>query len=153
MTKKCFLCFILTITYATLSKLAESFVQRRSAPFCFDFCNEIHWTLFIPPATTNVFLVHVIVFNIFSERIHISTPNKYEYQFVKKPSNMEFLTFMCKAKNDATIGLARGHDAHELYEIVLGGWDNTISWIARSRMGKFIKFMYSDDNLTSHNMT
>ena len=51
---------------------------------------------------------------------------------------MEFLTFMCKAKNDATIGLARGHDSHELYEIVLGGWDNTISWIARSRMGKFI---------------
>ncbi|XP_072019893.1 LOW QUALITY PROTEIN: C3 and PZP-like alpha-2-macroglobulin domain-containing protein 8 [Amphiura filiformis] len=70
-----------------------------------------------------------------NERIHISTPNMYEYQFVKKPAALTFMTFLCKAKNDATIGLARNHDAHELYEIVLGGWDNSMSWIARSRMG------------------
>ena len=59
---------------------------------------------------------------------------------MKKPAAMEFLTFLCKAKNDATIGLARNHDAHELYEIVLGGWDNTMSWNARSRMGKSMPF-------------
>ena len=62
---------------------------------------------------------------LLSERIHISTPNRYEYQFVKKPAAMEYLTFLVKAKNDATIALARNHDAHELYEIVLGGWDNS----------------------------
>ena len=49
---------------------------------------------------------------------------------------MEYLTFLVKANNDATIALARNHDAHELYEIVLGGWDNSMSWIARSRMGR-----------------
>ncbi len=70
-----------------------------------------------------------------NERTHISTPNRYSYQFVEREEGMEFFTFMCKAKNDAHIALAAAQDSHQLYEIVLGGWDNTRSWIARTKMG------------------
>ncbi|XP_033624111.1 C3 and PZP-like alpha-2-macroglobulin domain-containing protein 8 isoform X2 [Asterias rubens] len=70
-----------------------------------------------------------------NERTHISTPNRYSYQFVEREEGMEFFTFMCKAKNDAHIALAATQDSHQLYEIVLGGWDNTRSWIARTKMG------------------
>ncbi|XP_038058113.1 C3 and PZP-like alpha-2-macroglobulin domain-containing protein 8 isoform X2 [Patiria miniata] len=70
-----------------------------------------------------------------NERTHISTPNRYSYQFVEKEEGMDFFTFMCKAKNDAHIALAATQDSYQLYEVVLGGWDNTRSWIARSRMG------------------
>ncbi|XP_022086577.1 C3 and PZP-like alpha-2-macroglobulin domain-containing protein 8 isoform X2 [Acanthaster planci] len=80
-----------------------------------------------------------------NERTHISTPNRYSYQFVEKEEGMDFFTFMCKAKNDAHIALAATQDSYQLYEIVLGGWDNTRSWIARSKRGDALETDLTSD--------
>ncbi|XP_071825339.1 C3 and PZP-like alpha-2-macroglobulin domain-containing protein 8 isoform X2 [Apostichopus japonicus] len=74
-----------------------------------------------------------------NERIHLSTPNRYEYQFLKKPPGMDFLVFMCKASNDARIALAPSVDSHLRYEIVIGGWENTQTWLSRDRNGPRIR--------------
>ncbi|XP_033108114.1 C3 and PZP-like alpha-2-macroglobulin domain-containing protein 8 [Anneissia japonica] len=70
-----------------------------------------------------------------NERITISTPNNYDYKFVKKPSALRVFVFACKAKNDAHIALASDATGMDLFEIVLGGWQNTKSWIAASKQG------------------
>ncbi|XP_038157657.1 C3 and PZP-like alpha-2-macroglobulin domain-containing protein 8 [Cyprinodon tularosa] len=71
-----------------------------------------------------------------NERIHISTPNKYEYQYVKKPSKMKQFDVAVKTHNDAHIALsASPHDSAEMFEIVLGGKQNTRSWISLGKMG------------------
>ncbi|MEQ2243464.1 C3 and PZP-like alpha-2-macroglobulin domain-containing protein 8 [Ilyodon furcidens] len=71
-----------------------------------------------------------------NERIHISTPNKYEYQYVKKPSKMKQFEVAVKTHNDAHIALsASPHDSAEMIEIVLGGRQNTRSWISFGKMG------------------
>lgn len=73
----------------------------------------------------------------FSERIHISTPNKYEYQYVKKPSRMNQFQVAVKTHNDAHFALsASPHDSAEMLEIVLGGRQNTRSWISVGKMGE-----------------
>ncbi|KAM4574402.1 C3 and PZP-like alpha-2-macroglobulin domain-containing protein 8 isoform 2-T2 [Fundulus diaphanus] len=71
-----------------------------------------------------------------NERIHISTPNKYEYQYVKKPSKMKQFEVAVKTHNDAHIALsASPHDSADMLEIVLGGRQNTRSWISLGKMG------------------
>jgi len=71
-----------------------------------------------------------------SERIHISTPNKYEYQYVKKPAKMNQFVVAVKTHNDAHFALsASPHDSAEMLEIVLGGRQNTRSWISLGKMG------------------
>ena len=73
----------------------------------------------------------------FSERIHISTPNKYEYQYVKKPAKMNQFQVAVKTHNDAHFALsASPHDSAEMLEIVLGGRQNTRSWISLGKMGE-----------------
>lgn len=73
----------------------------------------------------------------FSERIHISTPNKYEYQYVKKPAKMNQFQVAVKTHNDAHFALsASPHDSAEMLEIVLGGRQNTRSWISSGKMGE-----------------
>ncbi|KAM6962537.1 C3 and PZP-like alpha-2-macroglobulin domain-containing protein 8 [Aplochiton taeniatus] len=70
-----------------------------------------------------------------NERIHISTPNKYEYQYVKKPSRMTHFVVAVKTHNDAHFALSPGpHDSAEMLEIVLGGRQNTHSWISVGKM-------------------
>nr|XP_004555063.2 C3 and PZP-like alpha-2-macroglobulin domain-containing protein 8 isoform X1 [Maylandia zebra] len=72
-----------------------------------------------------------------NERIHISTPNKYEYQYVKKPSRMNQFLVAVKTHNDAHFALsASPHDSVEMLEIVLGGRQNTRSWISAGKMGE-----------------
>lgn len=72
-----------------------------------------------------------------SERIHISTPNKYEYQYVKKPARMTQFQVAVKTHNDAHFALsASPHDSAEMLEIVLGGRQNTRSWISVGKMGE-----------------
>ncbi|XP_056132926.1 C3 and PZP-like alpha-2-macroglobulin domain-containing protein 8 [Lampris incognitus] len=72
-----------------------------------------------------------------NERIHISTPNKYEYQYVKKPARMTQFQVAVKTHNDAHIALsASPHDSAELLEIILGGRQNTRSWISLGKMGE-----------------
>ncbi|XP_044217735.1 C3 and PZP-like alpha-2-macroglobulin domain-containing protein 8 isoform X1 [Thunnus albacares] len=71
-----------------------------------------------------------------NERIHISTPNKYEYQYVKKPAKMNQFQVAVKTHNDAHFALsASPHDSAEMLEIVLGGRQNTRSWISLGKMG------------------
>lgn len=73
----------------------------------------------------------------FTERIHISTPNKYEYQYVKKPAQMNQFQVAVKTHNDAHFALsASPHDSAEMLEIVLGGRQNTRSWISVGKMGE-----------------
>ncbi|KAG7283664.1 hypothetical protein CRUP_020437 [Coryphaenoides rupestris] len=71
-----------------------------------------------------------------NERIHISTPNKYEYQYVKKPARMTQFQVAVKTHNDAHFALsASPHDSVEMLEIVLGGRQNSRSWISVGKMG------------------
>ncbi|XP_065102652.1 C3 and PZP-like alpha-2-macroglobulin domain-containing protein 8 [Paramisgurnus dabryanus] len=72
-----------------------------------------------------------------NERIHISTPNKYEYQYVKKPAKVTHVQVSVKSHNDAHIALSpTAHDSTEMVEIVLGGRQNSRSWISRGKMGE-----------------
>ncbi|KAM4629690.1 C3 and PZP-like alpha-2-macroglobulin domain-containing protein 8 isoform 3-T3 [Polymixia lowei] len=72
-----------------------------------------------------------------NERIHISTPNKYEYQYVKKPAKMTQFQVAVKTHNDAHFALSTSpHDSAEMLEIVLGGRQNTRSWISLGKMGE-----------------
>ncbi|XP_068599327.1 C3 and PZP-like alpha-2-macroglobulin domain-containing protein 8 [Brachionichthys hirsutus] len=72
-----------------------------------------------------------------NERIHISTPNKYEYQYVKKPARMSQFQVAVKTHNDAHFALSTSpHDTAEMIEIVLGGRQNTRSWVSMGKMGE-----------------
>ncbi|XP_076880650.1 C3 and PZP-like alpha-2-macroglobulin domain-containing protein 8 isoform X3 [Brachyhypopomus gauderio] len=72
-----------------------------------------------------------------NERIHISTPNKYEYQYLKKPSKVAHIQVAVKSHNDAHIALSpSAHDSTEMVEVVLGGRQNSRSWISVGKMGE-----------------
>ncbi|NWY45009.1 CPMD8 protein, partial [Sylvia atricapilla] len=72
-----------------------------------------------------------------NEKIHISTPNKYEYQYMQKPAQMSHFDIAVKAHNDAHLALSSGpHDMAEMTEIVIGGQQNTKTWISISKMGE-----------------
>ncbi|XP_041912709.1 C3 and PZP-like alpha-2-macroglobulin domain-containing protein 8 isoform X1 [Alosa sapidissima] len=72
-----------------------------------------------------------------NERIHISTPNKYEYQYVKRPARVTHFEVAVKTHNDAHIALSTSpHDSAEMLEIVLGGRQNTRSWVSLGKMGE-----------------
>lgn len=79
-----------------------------------------------------------VFFNtLLAERIHISTPNKYEYQYVKKPAKVTHVQVSIKSHNDAHIALSpTAHDNTDMVEIVLGGRQNSRSWISRGKMGE-----------------
>ncbi|XP_066270898.1 C3 and PZP-like alpha-2-macroglobulin domain-containing protein 8 [Branchiostoma lanceolatum] len=86
-----------------------------------------------------------------NERIHISTPNKYEYQYVKKPTETTIFTFATKASNDVHLSLsARPTDMPSMYEIVIGGWQNTQSWITRSKQGDHLVTVPTPEILSWH---
>ncbi|XP_067824744.1 C3 and PZP-like alpha-2-macroglobulin domain-containing protein 8 [Heptranchias perlo] len=72
-----------------------------------------------------------------NEKIHISTPNKYEYQYIQKPARMTHFDVTVKAHNDAHLALSTGpRDTAEMVEIVIGGRQNARTWIAVSKMGE-----------------
>ncbi|XP_034035690.1 C3 and PZP-like alpha-2-macroglobulin domain-containing protein 8 [Thalassophryne amazonica] len=74
-----------------------------------------------------------------NERIHISTPNKYEFQYVKKPARMNHFQVAVKTHNDAHFALSTTpHDNAEMIEIVLGGRQNTRSWISLGKLGEVL---------------
>lgn len=71
------------------------------------------------------------------ERVHISTPNKYEFQYVQRPQRLTRFDLAVRAHNDARVALSPGpQDTAEMVEIVLGGHQNTRSWISTSKMGE-----------------
>ncbi|KAK2087622.1 C3 and PZP-like alpha-2-macroglobulin domain-containing protein 8 [Saguinus oedipus] len=72
-----------------------------------------------------------------SERVHISTPNKYEFQYVQRPLRLTHFDVAVRAHNDARVSLSSGpQDTAGMIEIVLGGHQNTRSWISTSKMGE-----------------
>ncbi|XP_061457145.1 C3 and PZP-like alpha-2-macroglobulin domain-containing protein 8 isoform X3 [Rhineura floridana] len=74
-----------------------------------------------------------------NEKIHISTPNEYEYQYVQTPARMVRFDVAIKAHNNAHIALSSSpHDMAEMMEIVLGGQQNTKTWICTSKMGEAV---------------
>uniref|UniRef100_A0A670K9B6 C3 and PZP like alpha-2-macroglobulin domain containing 8 n=1 Tax=Podarcis muralis TaxID=64176 RepID=A0A670K9B6_PODMU len=72
-----------------------------------------------------------------NEKIHIFTPNKYEYQYVRKPAWMGHFEVSVKAHHNAHLALSAGpHDMAEMTEIVIGGRQNAKTWISTSKMGE-----------------
>ncbi|XP_032990817.1 C3 and PZP-like alpha-2-macroglobulin domain-containing protein 8 isoform X1 [Rhinolophus ferrumequinum] len=72
-----------------------------------------------------------------NERVHISTPNKYEFQYVQQPRRLTCFDMAVRAHNDARVALSPGpQDTAGMIEIVLGGHQNTRSWISTSKMGE-----------------
>ncbi|KAM7142499.1 C3 and PZP-like alpha-2-macroglobulin domain-containing protein 8 isoform 2-T2 [Molossus nigricans] len=72
-----------------------------------------------------------------NERVHISTPNKYEFQYVQRPQRLTHFDLAVRAHNDARVALSPGpQDTAEMIEIVLGGHQNSRSWISTSKMGE-----------------
>ncbi|EPY88453.1 C3 and PZP-like, alpha-2-macroglobulin domain containing 8-like protein [Camelus ferus] len=70
-----------------------------------------------------------------TERVHISTPNKYEFQYVQRPLRLTRFDVAVRAHNDARVALSPGpQDTAGMIEIVLGGHQNTRSWISTSKM-------------------
>ncbi|XP_061833863.1 C3 and PZP-like alpha-2-macroglobulin domain-containing protein 8 isoform X1 [Nerophis lumbriciformis] len=114
------------------SKTGNDLEERRS-PTGLDFVRR---TVLVEPEG----LPREYTYSVFfcpNERIHISTPNKYEYQYVKKPAKMSQFQVAVKTHNDAHFALSpTPHDSAEMIEIVLGGRQNSRSWICLGKMGE-----------------
>ncbi|XP_047690649.1 C3 and PZP-like alpha-2-macroglobulin domain-containing protein 8 isoform X3 [Prionailurus viverrinus] len=79
-----------------------------------------------------------------NERVHISTPNKYEFQYVQRPLWLTRFDVAVRAHNDARVALSAGpQDTAGMIEIVLGGHQNTRSWISTSKMGDPVASTYT----------
>ncbi|XP_055020617.1 C3 and PZP-like alpha-2-macroglobulin domain-containing protein 8 isoform X1 [Boleophthalmus pectinirostris] len=115
-----------------LSSRTSNDVDERRSPVGMDFVRR---TVLVEPEG----LPREYTYSVFfcpNERIHISTPNKYEYQYVKKPARMNHFQVAVKTHNDAHFALSPSpHDSAEMVEIVLGGRQNTRSWISIGKMG------------------
>lgn len=116
-----------------LSSRTSNDVDERRTPISLDFVRR---TVVVEPEG----LPREYTYSVFfcpNERIHISTPNKYEYQYVKKPARMSHFQVAVKTHNDAHFALSPSpHDSAEMIEIVLGGRQNTRSWISIGKMGE-----------------
>ncbi|KAL1022981.1 hypothetical protein UPYG_G00035010 [Umbra pygmaea] len=114
------------------SKNADDLEERRT-PTGLDYVRRS--VLVEPEGLTREYTYSV--FFCPNERIHISTPNKYEYQYVKKPAKMTHFEVAVKTHNDAHFTLSPSpHDSAEMLEIVLGGRQNTRTWISVGKMGE-----------------
>ncbi|XP_006147251.1 C3 and PZP-like alpha-2-macroglobulin domain-containing protein 8 [Tupaia chinensis] len=79
-----------------------------------------------------------------NERVHISTPNKYEFQYVQRPPRLTRFDVAVRAHNDARVALSSGpQDTAGMIEIVLGGHHNTRSWISTSKMSEPVASAYT----------
>ena len=84
------------------------------------------------------FIIKICVFWFFhSEKVQLTTPNKYEFHYIKKPDSVKnTFNFEVKAANNVHVALSRdSQDNSDMYEIVLGGWSNTLSWISLGKEG------------------
>uniref|UniRef100_A0A3P9P539 C3 and PZP like alpha-2-macroglobulin domain containing 8 n=2 Tax=Poecilia reticulata TaxID=8081 RepID=A0A3P9P539_POERE len=116
-----------------LSGKSGNYADERRIPIGIDYVRR---TVLVEPEGLSREYTYSVFFCP-NERIHISTPNKYEYQYVKKPSKMTQFEVAVKTHNDAHIALsASPHDSAEMLEIVLGGRQNTRSWISLGKMGE-----------------
>ena len=76
-------------------------------------------------------------FPFLSERLQVFTPNKHEFDYLRKPDALDDeLRVSVRANNDVRIALSpEPHDNTDMYEVVLGGWANTMSWISLGKDG------------------
>jgi len=73
------------------------------------------------------------MFCLITERIYLSTPNKYALQYVEIPNKRRNVTFAVRASNDVHLSLSSlPEDNENTYDIVIGGHLNTQSWIIYS---------------------
>ncbi|XP_060089087.1 C3 and PZP-like alpha-2-macroglobulin domain-containing protein 8 [Heteronotia binoei] len=121
------------LQFAKSGKQAEEFYPDRQAPFGVDYVRR---SILVEPEG----LTREYTYSVFfcpNEKIHISTPNKYEYQYVQKPSRMTHFSVAVKAHNNAHIALSSSpHDLAAMTEIVMGGHQNTRTWISASKMSE-----------------
>ncbi|KAJ8018266.1 C3 and PZP-like alpha-2-macroglobulin domain-containing protein 8 [Holothuria leucospilota] len=59
------------------------------------------------------------------------TDTSYYYRYLKHPVGVSHIEFEVKANNDVHIALSPSENSSDLYEIVIGGWKNTKSFIRR----------------------
>nr|DBA28327.1 TPA: hypothetical protein GDO54_008712 [Pyxicephalus adspersus] len=115
------------------SKHIEEVHSERKSPVGSDFVRR---SLMVEPEG----LAREYTYSVFlcpNEKIQISTPNKFEYQYVQKPQRMTHFDLTVKAHNDAHVALSSGpHDMAEMIEIVIGGQQNSKTWITTSKMGE-----------------
>ncbi|KAM5193804.1 C3 and PZP-like alpha-2-macroglobulin domain-containing protein 8 [Mantella aurantiaca] len=115
------------------SKYNEDVHSERKSPVGSDFVRR---SLIVEPEG----LAREYTYSVFlcpNEKIQISTPNKFEYQYVQKPQRMTHFDLTVKAHNDAHVALSSGpHDMAEMIEIVIGGQQNSKTWITTSKMGE-----------------
>ncbi|XP_069818383.1 C3 and PZP-like alpha-2-macroglobulin domain-containing protein 8 isoform X2 [Dendropsophus ebraccatus] len=115
------------------TKYSEDVYGERKSPSGVDFVRR---SVVVEPEG----LAREYTYSVFlcpNEKIQISTPNKFDYQYVQKPQRMTHFDLTVKAHNDAHIALSSGpHDMAEMIEIVIGGQQNSRTWIATSKMGE-----------------
>ncbi|XP_077187621.1 C3 and PZP-like alpha-2-macroglobulin domain-containing protein 8 isoform X2 [Paroedura picta] len=121
------------LQFAKSGKHADDFYLDRQAPVGVDYVRR---SILVEPEG----LTREYTYSVFfcpNEKIHISTPNKYEYQYVQKPSRMTHFSVAVKAHHSAHIALSSSpHDMTAMTEIVLGGHQNSRTWISASKMGE-----------------
>ncbi|KAJ7308317.1 hypothetical protein JRQ81_008851 [Phrynocephalus forsythii] len=114
-------------------KHADDSHAERRAPLGTDYVRR---TFLIEPEG----LTREYTYSVFfcpNEKIHISTPNKYEYQYVQKPARMTRFEVAIKAHHSAHVALSSAaHDMAEMTELVIGGHQNSRTWISTSKMGE-----------------
>ena len=72
-----------------------------------------------------------------AERLHLMTPNTYEFQFIKKPAAMSNFSFLARASHDVRVALSELPKVNgDMYEVVLGGLLSAESWISLGPEGK-----------------
>ncbi|XP_068090260.1 C3 and PZP-like alpha-2-macroglobulin domain-containing protein 8 [Hyperolius riggenbachi] len=117
------------------SKYTEEVYGERRSPVGSDFVRR---SVTVEPEG----LAREYTYSVFlcpNEKIQISTPNKFEYQYIQKPQRMTHFDLTVKAHNDAHVALSSGpHDMAEMIEIVIGGQQNSKTWITTSKMGEAI---------------
>lgn len=54
------------------------------------------------------------------------TDTTYYYRYLETPVVTNLIEFEAKANNDVHIALSPSQSSSDLYEIVIGGWGNTV---------------------------
>ena len=79
-----------------------------------------------------------------AERLHLMTPNTYEFQFMKRPVHMSNFSFLARADHDVRVALSASPRVNpEMYEVVLGGLLSAESWISQGPEGNKSLFSLS----------
>lgn len=80
---------------------------------------------------------NVVIFVFLTEKMVISTPESYKFEFVPAPRNREGLVFEVRSGGAVYIGLSDHQTVTEsMYQLALGDLDNSVSYITRGTHGE-----------------